>query len=730
MKITDKLNFTIHNSLRNSISNNSASTNNNNNNHYENSLNNTNNIDRISVNSNTETFKNNNATHKRKRRWPVLGKGIYLDLKDRLPYYIQDWKDSWDYRVIPSLIETFFNNLLPAIAFAQDMFDRTNNSYGVNEILLSSAMGGIVFGLLAGQPLCIVGVTGPISIFHYTVYEIIKPLETNYFAFMFWIDFWSLIFHLLLSITNAVALLQFVTTFPCDIFGLFNAIIYIQKGIQILLRQFDTIADTNTSNNTLNPQLLEQSNLTRGFASIMVALVMTVFGLFFKNFYKTHFLSHRLRKFISDYSTALSVLFWSAFVHFGGKLNDVHFQTLPITKAFHPTSHVDRNNSTWLAYSTIATRDIFIALPFGIILTILFYFDHSVSSLIAQKSQYKLTKPSSFHYDFALLGVTTCIAGVLGIPPPNGLIPQAPMHTESLLVLDHNNNVVRCVEQRFTNTVQGLLMLVMMSRPFLICLNQIPQPVLSGLFFIMGIHNLVNNEIILKITWFFIDPRVKNFQSLEAIELENRKDQESTDNSENEDSMKNTVDDDNNNALKGYRLSKVSTKSFWIYIALALLGFVGEFAISNTIAAIGFPLILLLTVLLVFIFPKIFTREEIEILDPPVAQKFTIKNLLIENLCPASSKGSDADAETHSIDDLENNPNHRDNQNISNIFLANNNIRMDDEHVTDSSNNNYNEISSSNNACCDSLKSNLPSSNENSLKNRTCNSEVDINSSI
>ncbi|KAK5959811.1 Bor1p PWA37_002876 [Arxiozyma heterogenica] len=522
-------------------------------------------------------------------RIPRVGKGIYVDLCDRLPYYKQDWLDAWDYRIIPSLLETYFNNLLPAIAFAQDMFDRTDNSYGVNEILLSSALGGIVFGILSGQPLCIVGVTGPISIFHYTVYDIIKPLNTNYFGFMFWVDLWAFILHLILALTNMVSLLQYVTTFPCDIFGLFINIVYIEKGIQTLIRQFHT---EDTSYN---------EHLISGFASVMVALLMSIFGLFFKEFYKFNYLPHKLRKFISDYSTALSVVFWSGFVHFGGYLNDVKFQFLPITKSFFPTTDMGRASKTWLAYKTISTKNIFIALPFGIILTILFYFDHNVSSLMAQKAQYRLTKPSSFHYDFLLLGVTTVVAGALGIPPPNGLIPQAPLHTESLLVLDENNHVVRCVEQRVTNTVQGLLMIATMARPFLICLGKIPQTVLAGLFFIMGIQGLIDNAIISRILWLFLDPTIKS------------------------------------NETSPNPISKVPLRSLLIFIAFSLAGFIGEFAITNTIAAIGFPLVLLLTVIISFLFPKIFTEEELEILDPPVAQRFTIKNLLFENLCNDSS---------------------------------------------------------------------------------------------
>lgn len=526
----------------------------------------------------------------KRRRFPKLGVGIWMDLKDRWPYYISDWTDSWDYRVIPAVVETYFNNLLPALAFAQDMFDRTNDSYGVNEVLLSSALAGIVFGAFGGQPLCIVGVTGPISIFNYTVYDIIKPLNTNYFGFMFWICMWSTIFHFLLAITNSVVLLQYVTAFPCDIFGLFINIVYLQKGVQILTKQF--------KNN------FGGDEVANGFANVVVSLCMVIFGVTFKLFYLFPFFNHKIRTFISDYATALSVLFWSGFIHFGGYLNNVKFEKLPITKSFFPTSGTDRDNTTWLAYASISARDVFIALPFGIIMTILFYFDHNVSSLIAQGSQYKLKKPSTFHYDFFLLGVTTCVSGVLGIPAPNGLIPQAPLHTESLLVRNEEGVVVRCVEQRFTNTVQGLMMLGTMTRPFLVCLGQIPQAVLSGLFITMGIKGLVGNVIIHRLIWLFSDARHKN---------------------------------------PANPLYCVSKKSLIIFLCFSLAGFVGEFAITDTIAAIGFPLVLLLTVVACFFFPYFIPKNELEILDTQVAESFTIKNLLIENLLGKTESGDNSD---------------------------------------------------------------------------------------
>lgn len=52
------------------------------------------------------------------------------------------------------------NSILPALAFSLDMFSKTDQSYGVNEVLLASVLASVVFSLFAAQPLTIVGVTG------------------------------------------------------------------------------------------------------------------------------------------------------------------------------------------------------------------------------------------------------------------------------------------------------------------------------------------------------------------------------------------------------------------------------------------------------------------------------------------------------------------------------------------------------------------------------------------
>lgn len=44
-----------------------------------------------------------------------------------------------------------------------------------------------------------------------------------------------------------------------------------------------------------------------------------------------------------------------------------------------------------------------VALIPAVAITVLFYFDHNVSSQMAQQKEYNLKKPPAYHYDFFLL---------------------------------------------------------------------------------------------------------------------------------------------------------------------------------------------------------------------------------------------------------------------------------------------------------------------------------------
>ncbi|KAK5275395.1 hypothetical protein LTR40_013104, partial [Exophiala xenobiotica] len=222
------------------------------------------------------------------------------------------------------------------------------------------------------------------------------------------------------------------------------------------------------------------------------------------------------------------------------------------------------------------------------------------SSLIAQGSEFPLRKPPGFHWDIFLLGLSTGVAGLLGIPFPNGLIPQAPFHTTSLCatrqVVDekargHTVRVVdHVVEQRVSNLAQGLLFLVTMSGPLLIVLHLIPQGVLAGLFFVMGVQALEGNGITQKLLFLARD--------------------------------KNLTDATDPLARIDRRLA------IWVFVAIELIGFGATFAISQTIAAIGFPVFLILLIVArSWLMPKWFRDEELRALDAPTAGPFVMESV-------------------------------------------------------------------------------------------------------
>ena len=102
-----------------------------------------------------------------------------------------------------------------------------------------------------------------------------------------------------------------------------------------------------------------------------------------------------------------------------------------------------------------------VALIPALIITVLFFFDHNVSAQLAQVDDFNLEKPPAYHYDFLLQGLNTLLLGLLGLPPTNGVLPQAPMHTRSLMGVGQDRSKPGAadivLEQRMSNLIQSML---------------------------------------------------------------------------------------------------------------------------------------------------------------------------------------------------------------------------------------------------------------------------------
>ena len=148
-----------------------------------------------------------------------------------------------------------------------------------------------------------------------------------------------------------------------------------------------------------------------------------------------------MRVVLADYGATIAILFF-CFVPYMGGLNIYTpsyvgnttmntIDTLAVPSTFGTTS----GRGWFVNPLDCPVGSIFIAIGPAIVLTILFFFDHNVSSLLCQAPEFKLKKGSAYHWDFFVVGLLLLLTGLLGLPPVNGLIPQAPLHTDRCLLL-------------------------------------------------------------------------------------------------------------------------------------------------------------------------------------------------------------------------------------------------------------------------------------------------------
>lgn len=370
---------------------------------------------------------------------------------------------------------------------------------------------------------------------------------------------------------NLCDYMRMVTDFSSETFALYVGTIYLIKGVEELSVNFYDGAIVN------------------GFASAMIAILYTLSIYFLEAVGSTTFFNGIIRTILSDYAYPIATIFWTGFAHFPGNLAAVDFKYLPVTRAFYPT--VDR---PWVvAFWDVPVKWVFVAAPFGLLMTLLFYYDHNVSSLTAQARGFPLKKPAGFHWDFFLLGWTCLVAGFLDVPLPNGLVPQAPVQTDSLtnyvdevkeiktesgaVLVRKETRAESVTEQRISHFLMALAIIGTMTRPLLVVLHLMPRAIFSGVFFVVGWGSIEGNGIVKKLLFLL---RENRFQQ---------------------------PDDP---------LLRVRKRAIGHYVGWQLLGWATTVAISQTIAAIGFPV--LIVALIPFrwvVIPRLFSREELEVLD-------------------------------------------------------------------------------------------------------------------
>lgn len=430
------------------------------------------------------------------RATPFLG--MKEDLEKRIPLYLDDFTNFFNLKVSASILYMFFTSIGPAITFANLLQDKTDGKVGVLEVMFSTAICGVCISLFAGQPLVIVGVTGPVSILTIAIFDMADRWNLNFLPFYAWSQIWAAIMLILQAILNHCDMVPWVSRFSCEIFGVLIALIYIYSGIAAIVDAFDGGNET-------------------GIFQLLIALGMLWTSIQLSDAKGWVVATSSVRDVMADYGASVSLILWTAVIYFPGA-NNVDVGTLEVPSRFDTTT----GRAWFVDLSDIPVWGVFAAILPGFIIAVLFFFDHNVSSLMCQDPEHKLKKPPAFHWDYFIVGVCLFVTGILGIPPTNGLIPQAPLHTKSLLIRERVEDtaegkppgsvkleVVGCYEQRVSNLSTSVLIGLMCFNPFLKVVRLIPTAALSGLFLFMGVSSFAGNQFAERLFLLVTEPPLR-----------------------------------------------------------------------------------------------------------------------------------------------------------------------------------------------------------------------------
>ncbi|VUZ39945.1 unnamed protein product [Hymenolepis diminuta] len=98
--------------------------------------------------------------------------GLMRDIKRRAPFYLSDFTEGIHIQCFASFFFLYFACLTPIITFGGLLSGVTGGYLGTMESILSGAVVGILYALFAGQPLTIMGSTGPVLVFESIIYRL------------------------------------------------------------------------------------------------------------------------------------------------------------------------------------------------------------------------------------------------------------------------------------------------------------------------------------------------------------------------------------------------------------------------------------------------------------------------------------------------------------------------------------------------------------------------------
>ncbi|XP_076379690.1 na[+]-driven anion exchanger 1 isoform X7 [Megalopta genalis] len=451
--------------------------------------------------------------------------GLVNDIKRKAPFYLSDFKDALAIQCVASFIFLYFACLSPIITFGGLLGEATGKNMAAMESLVSGFVCGIGYGLFSGQPLTILGSTGPVLVFETIVFDFCKINDWNYMSFRFWIGSWITLILVILVAIDASALVCYITRFTEENFATLIAFIFIYKAIENVSSigkkypintyandQFDFECWCKPPNGTLpssyenvNWTALDQKacqsyngtlmgcNLPHYIPDVFLMSIILFMGTFLlsvalKDFKNALFFPSKVRQVVSDFAVIIAIFSMSTLDH----VVNIPTPKLEVPAEFKPTLH-NRGWVIWPFQHNPWWSAIVACLP-ALLGTILIFMDQQITAVIVNRKENKLKARCGYHLDLFILAILIEICSVMGLPWFVAATVLSINHVNSLKLESEcaapgeKPHFLGVREQRATH----ILIFLMIGCSVLLTpmLSHIPMPVLFGVFLYMGVASL------------------------------------------------------------------------------------------------------------------------------------------------------------------------------------------------------------------------------------------------
>uniref|UniRef100_A0A452VF12 Anion exchange protein n=1 Tax=Ursus maritimus TaxID=29073 RepID=A0A452VF12_URSMA len=466
--------------------------------------------------------------------------GLILDIKRKTPFFLSDFKDALSLQCLASILFLYCACMSPVITFGGLLGEATEGRISAIESLFGASLTGIAYSLFAGQPLTILGSTGPVLVFEKILFKFCRDYQLSYLSLRTSIGLWTSFLCIVLVATDASSLVCYITRFTEEAFAALICIIFIYEALEKLFHLGEIYAfnmhnnldelthyscvcvePPNPSNETL--KIWKEKNLTaddifwgnltvsecKTFHGVFVGSACSLHGpyipdvlfwcviLFFTTFFLSSFLKQfktkryfptKVRSTISDFAVFLTIVIMVAIDYLVG----VPSPKLHVPEKFEPTDP----SRGWII-SPLGENPwwtlLIAAIP-ALLCTILIFMDQQITAVIINRKEHKLKKGAGYHLDLLMVGVMLGVCSVMGLPWFVAATVLSISHVNSLKVESECSapgeqpKFLGIREQRVT----GLMIFVLMGLSVFMTsvLKFIPMPVLYGVFLYMGVSSL------------------------------------------------------------------------------------------------------------------------------------------------------------------------------------------------------------------------------------------------